>query len=141
MVGLSAVLDGQPTSNWTQVTIGGSALKVETNVIRHEFIRGESLQQCLLAYTSSRLAQVSQRAVGNSRHRLDERLCTWLLMIRDRASDELLPLTHEAITDHLGARRAGITGACNALRGRGVIDYRRGQMQIINRQMFGERRL
>ncbi|HUE82172.1 MAG TPA: Crp/Fnr family transcriptional regulator [Pyrinomonadaceae bacterium] len=134
MVGLSAVLDNQPASYWTQVTIGGSAMKVDIELIVDEFNRSSALRNLLMAHTSARLAQVSQRAVCNSRHRLDERLCTWLLMIGDRASTEMLPLTHETIADHLGARRAGITGACNILRDSGIIDYRRGQMRILDRQ-------
>lgn len=134
IVGLSALFDDQPSTNWIQVTIGGSALKISTEVIKGEFLRGAGLHHLILAHTNARLAQESQGAVCNARHRLDERLCTWLLMVNDRATDELLPLTHELIAEHLGARRAGITSACNVLRDNGIIDYHRGQMQILNRE-------
>ena len=134
MTGLSTIFDTRPPTYLTQVTIGGSALRADAEVIRQEFLRGGALQQILLRYTNARLAQLSQRAVCNGRHKLDERLCTWLLMIHDRAGDEPLPLTHEEIAHHLGARRAGITNFCNDLRDSGALDYRRGIIRIHDRQ-------
>jgi CRP-like cAMP-binding protein len=134
IVGLSSIFNARPTSYWTQVTIGGSALRVEVEVIKREFARGGAMQSLLLSYTSARLAQLSQRAVCNGRHRLDERLCTWLLMIQDRAGEDQLPLTHEEMAHHLGARRAGVTTYCNALRDSGAINYQRGMIHILDRQ-------
>jgi CRP-like cAMP-binding protein len=139
VVGLSRIYGAHsPSSYLTQVTIGGNALRVETEVIRDEFARGGAMQSLLLNYTSARLAQLSQRAVCNGRHKLDERLCTWVLMIHDRAGEENLPLTHEEIAHHLGARRAGITASCNALRQSGAINYRRGIMRVLDRQRLVE---
>jgi CRP-like cAMP-binding protein len=134
IVGLSTIFDARPALYWTQVTIGGSALRVSTEVIKREFARGGAMQRLLLGYTSIRLAQLSQRAVCNGRHKVDERLCTWLLMIHDRVCEEQLPLTHEAIAHHLGTRRAGVTTSCNALRDSGAINYRRGIIRILDRQ-------
>lgn len=134
MIGLSTIFDTRPPTYLTQVTIGGSALRADAKVIRQEFLSGGALQQSLLRYTNARLAQLSQRAVCNGRHKLDERLCTWLLMIHDRAGDEPLRLTHEEISHHLGARRAGISTYCNDLRDSGALDYRRGIIRIPDRQ-------
>ncbi|HEV7377343.1 MAG TPA: Crp/Fnr family transcriptional regulator [Pyrinomonadaceae bacterium] len=136
LVGLSAIFDAPTPSYWTQVTIGGSAMRVEAEVIKKEFDRGGEMQRLLLSYTSIRLSQLSQRAVCNGRHRLDQRLCTWLLMIHDRAGDKQLPLTHEEIAHHLGLRRAGITTACNVLRDGGAINYQRGMIRILDRQIL-----
>lgn len=134
MLGLSAIFNSPPPTYLTRVIVGGSALRTSTSIIKKEFQRSGLLHQLLLRYTNTRLAQLSQRAVCNGRHRLDERLCTWLLMILDRASDESLPLTHEEIAHHLGARRAGITTFCNQLRELGALDYRRGMINILDRQ-------
>lgn len=138
LVGLSTIFDARPPSYWTKVTIGGSALRAETEVIKSEFARGGAMQRLLLGYTSARLAQLSQRAVCNGRHRLEERLCTWLLMIHDRAGEERLPLTHEEVAHHLGARRAGITTIFNGLRDGGSVDYRRGVIRILDRRRLEE---
>jgi CRP-like cAMP-binding protein len=134
LIGLSTIFDARPPSYSAQVTIGGIALRADAEVIKREFARGGAMQSLLLTYTSARLSQLSQRAVCNGRHKVDERLGTWLLMIHDRAGEEQLPLTHEQIAHHLGVRRAGITTACNFLRDSGAITYGRGMIRILDRQ-------
>ena len=136
VVGISAVLDSRPASYWTQVTVGGTAVRVQPKAIREEFARGGAMQRLLLAYTRGRLAQLSQRAACNGRHTLRERLCTWLLMVHDRVGDEEILLTHENIAHHLGGRRAGISTVCNALRDQGIISYRRGRLRIADRALL-----
>ncbi len=133
MVGLSAILGSGPPAYRSQVIVGGSAFRVRAEVIKQEFVRGRGLQQLLLRHISARLAQLAQKAICNGRHRVQERLCTWLLMIRDRASEEQLPLTQEQIAQHLGARRPGITAYCKALRDNGIISYHRGLIRILDR--------
>jgi CRP-like cAMP-binding protein len=134
MTGLSAIFNAPAPSHWTQVIIPGTALRMDVDDLRQEFARGGAMQRLLLAYASARIAHLSQRAVCNGRHLVEERLCSWLLMIHDRVRDEQLPLTHEQIARHLGARRAGITTAANILRDRQIIGYSRGQIRIIDRQ-------
>jgi CRP-like cAMP-binding protein len=132
MTGLWGVLGSRPPSHWTQVTIGGTAIRVRSYVLAKQFAQSAEMQEILLAYADERLAQLSQRAACNARHRLPERLCTWLLMVQERASEEKLPLTHEEIARQLGTRRAGITTTCNTLRDSGIIDYRRGMIRILD---------
>jgi len=134
LTGLSAVFNAHPPERWTKVTVGGSALRVRVEVIRQEFALGGGLQQAFLAYASARLEQVAQRAVCNGLHSVEQRLCSWLLMLHDRAGDERLPLTHERIARHLGTRRAGITELATVLRARGDISYSRGLIRIVNPQ-------
>ena len=134
MVGLSAIFGSGPPAYWTQVLVGGSALRVRAEVIKQEFVRGRAMQQLLLSHISARLTQLAQKAVCNGRHRVQERLSTWLLMIQDRVSEEQLPLTQEQIAHHLGARRPGITASCKALRDNGIISYHRGLIRILDRR-------
>ncbi|MGH9906855.1 MAG: Crp/Fnr family transcriptional regulator [Pyrinomonadaceae bacterium] len=133
MVGLSAVLNSGRSSHWTRVTISGNAVRARPEIIKQEFARGQAMHQLLLDYTHRRLIQLSQKAVCNGYHRLEERLCSWLLMVHDRSREGQLSLTHEQIACYLGARRAGITSACNKLRSRGTIEYRRGLIRIRDR--------
>jgi CRP-like cAMP-binding protein len=100
--------------------------------MRQEFSLGGGLQQALLTYASARLAQVAQRAVCNGLHTVEQRFCSWLLMLHDRAGDERLLLTHERIARQLGTRRAGITELATSLRARGHISYSRGLIHIVN---------
>jgi CRP-like cAMP-binding protein len=134
MTGLSAVFNSHPPDRWTKVTIGGNALRVRADVMRQEFALGGGVQQSLLAYAYARLAQVSQRAVCNGLHSVEQRFCSWLLMIHDRAGDDRLPLTHERIARHLGTRRAGITELATSLRARGHISYSRALIRIVDRR-------
>lgn len=134
MTGLSAIFASPAPTHFTQVIISGTALRMSAEILKQEFERGGAIQRLLLAYTSTRIAQLSQRAVCNGRHAVRERLCNWLLMIHDRVGDDQFALTHEQIARHLGTRRAGISEAATSLRDKQVITYSRGQMRIVDRQ-------
>ena len=136
VIGIATMFESRPPVYCTRVMIEGEGLRVKAGVIKGEFARGESFQRLILTYMSKRLTQVSQRAVCNGRHRLLERLCTWLLMVDDRREKKPLPLTHADIANHLGARRSVMSGCCNTLREKGVIDYRRGHLTILDRTML-----
>jgi CRP-like cAMP-binding protein len=138
VVGLSALFESQPSQYWTKVTIGGTALRASVHSLSDEFKRGKSFQTRILAYASSYLNEISQRVVCNSRHRLEERLCSWLLLLHDRAQGAPLTLTHEQIAERLGARRAGITSFCNLLRAKQAIAYQRGVISKVNRNLLEE---
>jgi CRP-like cAMP-binding protein len=133
MTGLSAIFDAPAPTHLTQVVVTGTALRARAEVIKAEFARGGAMQRLLLAYASARIEQLSQRAICNGRHTVEERLCSWLLLVADRVGGDQLPLTHEKIARHLGTRRAGITDAAIALRDKGIISYSRGQIQITDR--------
>lgn len=136
VVGISTMFESRPPVYCSRVIIAGAGLRVRAGVIKGEFARGESFQRLILSYMSKRLTQVSQRAVCNGRHRLLERLCTWLLMVDDRSENRALALTHADIANHLGARRTVMSGVCNALRAKGVINYKRGHVTILDRTMM-----
>ena len=138
VVGLSALFDSGPSMYWSKVTIGGTALRASVASLNDEFRRSGAFQKRVLSYASAYLNQVSQRVVCNSRHRLEERLCTWLLLLHDRAMGVPLTLTHEQIAERLGARRAGITSFCHLLRERQAIDYQRGVILSVNRDLLEE---
>jgi CRP-like cAMP-binding protein len=136
MIGLSGIFESSAPLYETQITIGGTALRVSAEALRLEFARGGALQQVILNYASARMAQVSQKAVCNLRHKLDARLCTWLLMLQDRVREKALELTHEKIAHYLGTRRAGVSSACNVLREGGIINYQRGTIHILERDQL-----
>jgi CRP-like cAMP-binding protein len=111
-------------------------MRIVKAIVKEEFERSQHTRRALLAYASTRLAHLSQRVACNAG--LGDRLCTWLLMVRDRAATEILPLTHEEMAFHLGARRAGITDVCNSLRDSGIISYHRGSVRIHSRDLLEE---
>lgn len=133
VVGLPAIFESRQPTYWTKALVAGDALRIRTEILKREFDRGEALQKALLAYVSACIVQLSQRVVCNGRHKVGERLCSWLLMVHDRVCEDTLQLTHEQIASHLGTRRAGVTDAAASLRAQNIIGYTRGFIHILDR--------
>jgi CRP-like cAMP-binding protein len=134
MAGLPAVLGGGTTPMRSVVQIAGSAYKMRAGAAKAEFDRGGALQKALHRYVQALFVAFSQSAACNRLHPTEGRLARWLLIASDAVGVETLPLTHEYLAVMLGMRRAGVTEACLLLRDWGFIDYRRGQIQITDRQ-------
>jgi CRP-like cAMP-binding protein len=111
---------------------GGRALRMPAAAFRIEFDRNEPLRQALFRYTYALMAQISQTAACNRFHEAEARLARWLLMTRERVGSDEFRLTHEFLAHMLGLRREGVTEAATALKRRGLIDYRRGRIQILD---------
>jgi CRP-like cAMP-binding protein len=111
---------------------GGRALRMPAAPFRIEFDRNEPLRQALFRYTYALMAQISQTAACNRFHEAEARLARWLLMTRERVGSDEFRLTHEFLAHMLGLRREGVTEAATALKRRGLIDYRRGRIQILD---------
>jgi CRP-like cAMP-binding protein len=111
---------------------GGRALRMPAAAFRIEFDRNEPLRQALFRYTYALMAQISQTAACNRFHEAEARLARWLLMTRERVGSDEFRLTHEFLAHMLGLRREGVTEAATALKRRGLINYRRGKIQILD---------
>lgn len=112
--------------------VAGNAMKIDAQIVRQEFNRSGELHNLLLRYAQAFLAQVSQTAACNSLHTLEQRLPRWLLEVQERIGSSELPLTQEFIAMMLGVRRAGVTQTAQKLQERKLIQYRRGNVQILN---------
>ena len=132
--GLCAVLGLQPSMHCAQITVAGSAIRIKTEILKREFERGGKLQTLLLNYINTHISQISQGIVCKSFHFIEERLCSWLLMLHDRAQSSQWQMTHEQISLFLGVNRPTLTHAAKHLREKGFIDYSRGKFLILNRQ-------
>ena len=111
---------------------GGEALRIAVAPFRLEFDRNLPLQRALYRYMYALTAQISQTAACNRFHEAEPRLARWLLMTRERVMSDGFALTHEFLAHMLGLRREGVTEAASALKGRKLIDYRRGEIEILN---------
>ena len=134
VVGIALFMGGETTPNRAVVQGEGEALKMSAGAMLDEFKRGGEFQNRLLRYTQSLITQISQTAVCNRLHSVDQRLCRWLLMTRDRTSSDSLQMTHEFISNMLGVRREGVTHAAHRLQQRGLISYLRGRIRILDRR-------
>ena len=87
----------------------------------------------LLRYTQALIAQMSQTAVCNRHHSVDQQLCRWLLLSLDRLEGDQLVMTQELIGNMLGVRREGVTEAANKLKDSKLISYARGKITVLDR--------
>jgi len=136
LVGISSLLGSGRSRQWVWVTVGGSAIQLETRFIEKTLLQSEVALKALLKAYRLLITQLSQRCVCNTRHTIMERLCCWLLMIHDRVGDGNLSLTQEMIASRVGARRAGITVAAGTLQSMQAIAYRRGRIHIQDRPVL-----
>ena len=90
--------------------------------------------QLLLRYTQALITQMTQTAVCNRHHSVDQQLCRWLLLSLDRLPSNNLTMTQELIANMLGVRREGVTEAAGKLQRAGIISYRRGRIDVIDRK-------
>ncbi len=133
VVGISLFMDGHHPPGMAIVHIGGYAYRLKARMLMEEFNRGGAMQRLLLLYTQARITQVSQTAVCNRHHAVEQQLCRWLLHTLDRQSSGDLTMTHELIASMLGVRREGITEAAGHLQHAGCIRYRRGHITVLDR--------
>ena len=133
VVGIALFMGGETTPNRAMVQGGGAAFRMKATAMLDEFKRGGEFQHLLLRYTQALITQISQTAVCNRLHSVEQRLCRWLLMTHDLAQTDELQMTHEFISNMLGVRREGVTVAAQRLQEKGMISYVRGHIQILDR--------
>jgi len=136
VVGVSTLLGSGLSRQWVWVTVGGNAVQLDSKFLDRMLIHNEAALKSLLKCYRLLITQVSQRCVCNTRHTIMERLCCWLLMVHDRVGGSNLNLTQEMIASRVGARRAGITVAAGMLQSMKAIEYRRGRLHIIDREVL-----
>lgn len=132
VVGGSTVLGIDAMPYQLTVQLSGNALRLGINTLREEFNRGGMLQTLMLRYLHTVIRQVSQSAACNRFHTLEERLCRWLLVSRDRARTDTFSLTQEFISQMIGAPRSRVTIVAGNLQKEGLILYSRGKIQIVD---------
>ena len=102
-------------------------------ILLKEFQRAGAVMRLMLRYTQALITQMSQTAVCNRHHSVEQQLCRWLLLTLDRSSGNELTMTQELIAGMLGVRREGVTEAAGRLQAQGIISYRRGHITVIDR--------
>ena len=133
VVGISLFMGGDTTPSSAVVQTAGHAYRLERRRLEREFKASGLLQSLLLRYTQALIAQVSQTAVCNRHHSVEQQLCRWLLVTLDRIPSGEFVMTQELVASMLGVRREGITEAAGRLQQAGFIRYRRGQIAVLQR--------
>jgi CRP-like cAMP-binding protein len=133
VVGISLFMGGNTTPSSAVVQTAGHAYRLERRRLKEEFDRAGAMMRLFLRYTQALMTQMTQTAVCNRHHIVDQQLCRWLLTTLDRVPSGKLVMTQELVASMLGVRREGITEAAGRLREQGIIDYRRGHISVLKR--------
>ena len=139
LVGVSLFMGGESTPSRAVVQSAGHGLRLKAQLMKDEFNRAGPVLHLLLRYTQALITQMSQTAVCNRHHTLDQQLCRWLLLSLDRLQANELTMTQELIANMLGVRREGVTEAAGKLQHAGLISYARGHIRVLDRPGLEER--
>ncbi|MBG9389285.1 Crp/Fnr family transcriptional regulator [Caenimonas aquaedulcis] len=133
IVGISLFMGGQTTPSRAVVRSAGHAYRLKASLLQQEFNRAGPVMHILLRYTQSLITQMTQTAVCNRHHSVEQQLCRALLVSLDRMSGNSLTMTQELIASLLGVRREGVTEAAGHLQRLGLIRYSRGHIDVLDR--------
>jgi CRP-like cAMP-binding protein len=133
MAGVAVFMGAESTPNRMVVQSDGFAYRMSSVALRDEFNAHAEIRMLMLRFTQALITQMSQTAVCNRHHSIDQQLCRWLLLSLDRLPGNRLKMTQELIANMLGVRREGVTEAAGKLQKLGVIEYNRGVITVIDR--------
>ena len=133
LVGIALFMGGETTPSRAVVQSAGYGYRLRGEVLKKEFETGGALQHLVLRYTQALITQMTQTAVCNRHHAVDQQLCRWLLLSLDRLRGNELVMTQELIANMLGVRREGVTEGARKLQKAALIRYSRGRITVLDR--------
>ena len=139
ILGVSLFMGGGSTPSRAVVQSAGHGFRLRAQLMKDEFDRAGPVLHLLLRYTQALITQMSQTAVCNRHHSLDQQLCRWLLLSLDRLRGYQLDMTQELIGNMLGVRRSGVTQSALKLQRAGLIRYVRGHITVLDRRGLEKR--
>ena len=133
VVGISLFMGGDAMTGRALVQSSGHGWRLSAERVHAAVERGGAVLDLLLRYTQSLIVQTAQTAACNRHHTIAQQVSRRLLMGLDRAQSDELAMTQEAVANLLGVRREGVTAAAQKLQEHGLIRYRRGHIEVLDR--------
>jgi CRP-like cAMP-binding protein len=134
VVGAMTAFGSRSAAGRAVVQLPGAALRIGVSQFRAVARESDGLRGLVVRYNDLLISQIQQSVACNALHGLEARLCRWLLQTHDCVEDDIIPLTQEFLAQMLGVRRTTVTIAARVLQSGGLIRYRRGLIQIVNRE-------
>lgn len=135
-VGMALLMGGDSTPSQAIVQSAGHAYRLAADLFKEELRRHSEMHVLLLRYMQALITQMTQTAVCNRHHSVEQQLCRWLLLCLDRVPGGQLNMTQELMANMLGVRRQGITEAAASLQKQGAIKYARGHIAVLDRRVI-----
>jgi CRP-like cAMP-binding protein len=132
VIGISALMGTKKSLNRVYTQIAGHGYTCNVEDARREFRLGGAFQFLALRYVQAQLVQAMQSAGCNAKHNFEQRLARWLLICADRANIDTFKISQEFLADMLGGRRPTVSTAAGILKGKGLIQYTRGEIRILD---------
>ncbi len=132
VIGISALMGTKKSLNRVYTQIAGHGYTCNVEYARREFRLGGAFQFLALRYVQAQLVQAMQSAGCNAKHNFEQRLARWLLICADRANIDTFKISQEFLADMLGGRRPTVSTAAGILKGKGLIQYTRGEIRILD---------
>jgi CRP-like cAMP-binding protein len=130
--GLAAELSRSSVREIMQVS--GDGFQMKGNALGRILRSAPRLQVILNRHAGLQGMQVAQTAACNRLHDIQQRLSRWLLMTQDRVDAAVLAITHDFIATMMGTDRSTVSLAASAMQEKGIIEYVRGAVKIVNRR-------
>ena len=132
VIGVSALMGTKESLNRVYTQIAGHGYSCHVEDAKREFRLGGAFQFIALRYVQAQLVQAMQSAGCNAKHSFEQRLARWLLLCADRAHIDTFRISHEFLADMLGGRRPTISTTAGILKRKGLIEYTRGEIRILD---------
>jgi CRP-like cAMP-binding protein len=120
------------------VQVAGRGARIPAGQFRAAVEKSPSLRKLLEYHNEALMAQLVRTVACNAMHAAEGRLSRWLLMVHDRVQGDTLRLTQEFLGQMLGVQRTTVTLIASALQKAGLIKYRRGRIDVLNREALEE---
>jgi CRP-like cAMP-binding protein len=133
VVGIVVALSGAPSHARIFAQIAGSAMKMQTSDLREQLTNDPGLLKLLMRHVQNDMAQAEQTAACNALHLAHQRLARWLLLTDDRVDGTVVHLTQDYLAMMLGVQRTTVSTMAHEFKAAGLIDYRRGRIEILDR--------
>ena len=111
----------------------GGASRISASALHDACDRSPALRDLIDRHTEALFGHAIQSVACNALHGVEARFCRWLLSCRDRIDSDTINLTQEFLADMLGVQRTTVTAVAGALQAKGLIRYRRGVVDILDR--------
>ena len=137
-VGIAPALDGKVAMCRAIVQLGGDAMVCDPTAFRGAAMQSESLVSKVMRHEQTLFAQAQQSTACMANHKVNARLCRWLLRARDLSGSDQLPFTQEFLAEMLGVRRTSVTTVARTLQVAGMVKYSRGKIEILDVEALRE---